>query len=119
MLTSICRADTQESWQKDVDQLVKYASMSNYTDLIQAVTVGSESLYRNQHDASSGLTAYVLSQRIDDTKAALDKANLGDKYLLGTADSWNIFQDGTANPVIQNKNTSLLSAYPQYSTNNH
>jgi len=42
----------------------------------------------------------------------LIKANLGDKYLLGTADSWNIFQDGTANPVIQNKNTSLLSVDP-------
>lgn len=82
--------------------------MSNYTDLIQAVTVGSESLYRHQHDASTGLTADALSQRIDNTKEALIKANLGDKYLLGTADSWNIFQDGTANPVIQNKNTSLL-----------
>lgn len=89
-----------------------YASMSNYTDIIQAVTVGSESLYRNQHDPSSGLTADVLSHRIDNTKAALIKANLGDKYLLGTADSWNIFQDGTANPVIQNKNTSLLSVDP-------
>lgn len=119
VLTPICRADTEDSWQKDVDQLMKYASMSNYTDLIRAVTVGSESRYRNQHDVTSGLTADVLSQRIDKTKAALATAILGDKYLLGTADSWNIFQDGTANPVIRNKNTTLLLDWHLYTTNHN
>ena len=66
------------------------------------MTVGSEALYRYQEwkkngGPPAGLDATTLVQRITSFE---DKTKFGGK--IGTADSWNVFQDGTADEVIGN-----------------
>lgn len=58
-------------------------------DVIHAITVGSEALYRGD------LSAPKLLERINKVK------NEFPKVTVGTADSWNKFADGTADPLIQ------------------
>jgi len=57
---------------------------------VYAITVGSESLYRGN------FTGEQLLAKIQDMKAAFPNIK------IGTADSWNKFQDGTADPLIKN-----------------
>ncbi len=71
---------------------------SDYQSTIYAVTVGSESLYRYQQDKSTGLSADDLLSRIQSFQSTLKNAGLS--FKVGTADSWNKYQDGTANPII-------------------
>ncbi|KAI6250709.1 Glucan 1,3-beta-glucosidase [Erysiphe necator] len=80
--------DTDESFQKDKSAVLTYAPQ--YADQVYAVTVGSESLYRGN------FTGEQLLSKILDVKEAL-----GGKFKVGTADSWNKFHDGTADPVIK------------------
>ncbi len=54
-----------------------------------ALTVGSESLYRE-------VDACELLPRIDDARTTF--GNIVKR--VGTVDSWNKFQDGTADPII-------------------
>ena len=58
-------------------------------DNVHAITVGSEVLYRGD------LTADKLLKRINEVKHEFPKVK------VGTADSWNKFNDGTADPLIQ------------------
>lgn len=60
--------------------------------------MGSESLYRYQQDQATGLSADDLLSRIQSFQSKLKDANLS--FKVGTADSWNKYQDGTANPII-------------------
>lgn len=71
---------------------------SDYKSTIYAVTVGSESLYRYEQDESTGLSADVLKSRIQSFQKTLKDANLS--FKVGTADSWNKYQDGTADSII-------------------
>lgn len=96
ILTPMIRADTQASFDLDVSEFLKVAS--DYKDTIYAVTVGSESLYRYQQDPSTGLKADDLLSRIQSFQLSLKQAGLS--FKVGTADSWNKYQDGTANPII-------------------
>ena len=94
------RADDETHFNAEVDEFNKYAAQ--YSSAIYAVTVGSEALYRYQQykktgGPPAGLNATTLVQRITSFK---DKSKFGGK--VGTADSWNVFQDGTADDVIGN-----------------
>jgi len=89
-------ADTSTAYEADKAEVLKYAS--EYSDTIYAYTVGSETLYRHEQSASTGLTAQELLDNINDFKSAAKAAGLTQK--VGTADSWNKFQDGTADPLI-------------------
>ncbi|POS84401.1 hypothetical protein EPUL_004414, partial [Erysiphe pulchra] len=80
--------DTDDSFQKDKSAVLTYAPQ--YPDQVYAITVGSESLYRGN------FTGEQLLSKILDVKNSL-----GGKFKVGTADSWNKFQDGTADPVIK------------------
>lgn len=93
---NVSRADTDSAYNEDKAEVLKYAS--EYSDSIYAFTVGSEALYRHEQDASTGLSADQLFTKIQDFKDATQKANLPQK--VGTADSWNKFQDGTADVLI-------------------
>lgn len=68
-----------------------------YKDQIYAITVGSESLYRED------VSGDFLASRIKTVKEAFPDAK------VGTADSWNKFADGTANPVIESGVDILLT----------
>jgi glucan 1,3-beta-glucosidase len=56
---------------------------------VYAVTVGSETLYRGN------FTGDQLLAKIQDVKGSLSNVK------VGTADSWNKYQDGTADPVVK------------------
>jgi len=80
------RPDTPESFQTDKDALQKW--VPTYQSAVYAVTVGSETLYRGN------FTGPELLQHINIVKQALPGVK------VGTADSWNKYQDGTADALI-------------------
>jgi glucan 1,3-beta-glucosidase len=82
------RPDTDESYAADKAAVVQYAPQ--YQDQVYAITVGSETLYRGN------FTGAQLLEKIQDTKSAV-----GSGFKVGTADSWNKYQDGTADPLIK------------------
>ena len=82
------RPDTDESYQADKKAIQTYAPA--YLDQVYAITVGSESMYRGN------FTGEQLLAKIQDMKATFPSVK------VGTADSWNKFQDGTADPIIKN-----------------
>ena len=61
---------------------------NKYKDQVYAITVGSETLYRGN------FTGDELVKKIEEVK------DLVPGVKVGTADSWNKYADGTANPVI-------------------
>jgi glucan 1,3-beta-glucosidase len=63
------------------------------------VTIGSEGLYRKSY------TADFLVGKLNDMRSAAP----GLKY--GTADTWNRFADGTADPVLQVSDVALVNAF--------
>ena len=75
---------------------MKYAG--DYKDTIYAFTVGSEGLYREQQKEGKGYKADYLVKCIKSFKTTLSNAGISKK--VGTADSWNKYQDGTADPII-------------------
>ena len=87
-LTPLNRADSQESYDSESAAL-KAVLTTKYSSTVYALTVGSESLYR-------GVKASELLPRIQ--KAAADFGKITKR--VGTVDSWNKFQDGTADQII-------------------
>jgi len=79
--------DTDESYAADKAAVVEYAPQ--YADQVYAITVGSETLYRGN------FTGPELLAKIQDTKQAV-----GGSFKVGTADSWNKYQDGTADALV-------------------
>ena len=71
-----------------------------YSDQIYAFTIGSEGLYRHEQNSTTGYEADYILKQINTFKDTIysDKYNLPQK--VGTADSWNKYQDGTADPLI-------------------
>lgn len=61
---------------------------------IYAITVGSEALYRKSVN-QGGMSAQDLLAKISDMK------NTFPNVKVGTVDSWNVFQDGTADSIVQ------------------
>jgi glucan 1,3-beta-glucosidase len=80
------RPDTPESYAADKAAVVEYAPQ--YAKQIYAITVGSETLYRGN------FTGPQLLEKIQDVKKAVPQ------FKVGTADSWNKYQDGTADALI-------------------
>ncbi|KAL9130601.1 MAG: hypothetical protein Q9217_001261 [Psora testacea] len=89
-------ADTEEAFKADMDETMKYAKQ--YSSSIYAFTVGSEGLYRQEQKEGTGYTATDILNKINLLKKALEDAGMTQK--VGTADSWNKYQDGTADPLI-------------------
>ncbi len=87
LLTSCIRPDTEESYAADKAAVVQYAPQ--YAKQVYAITVGSETLYRGN------FTGETLLAKIQDVKQAVPQ------FKVGTADSWNKYQDGTADPLIK------------------
>lgn len=76
------------------------ASAKNYADTIYAVTVGSETLYRGN------FTGDQLKDKINTVKGKLPSG-----IKVGTADSWNKFADGTADPLIGSVDIIMVNAF--------
>ena len=74
---------------------MKYAPQ--YSAQVYAVTVGSETLYRGN------FTGPQLLEKIKDVKSAL-----GSGFKVGTADSWNKYQDGTADALIAEGGADIM-----------
>ena len=96
-----------ESLDAEIKEFHTYAKQ--YESTVYAVTVGSESLYRYYHETdghTTGLSNDDLNTAINNyTGAMLD---LGLNFPVGTADSWNVYNDGTADNIIQNTNVTIL-----------
>lgn len=90
--------DVESSFEKDLSAIVAVAS--SYADTIHAVTVGSETLYRGN------FTGAELADKIRTVKSKLPK-----KMKVGTAETWNRLQDGTANDVIPVADILLINAF--------
>ena len=80
------RPDTAESYKTDKAAL--QAHIPGNADAVYAITVGSETLYRGN------FTGPELLTHINDMKKAFPSVK------VGTADSWNKYQDGTADALI-------------------
>ena len=83
------RPDTDTSYDEDYTALQSALSDSSNVAATYAITVGSEGLYRGSY------TADQLVAKIQNMSSAFPNIK------IGTADSWNKFQDGTADPVIK------------------
>lgn len=79
--------DTEESFAADKAAL--QASVPGNEETIYAITVGSESLYRGN------FTGDELLEKINEIQEMFPDT------LIGTADSWNKYADGTADPIIR------------------
>lgn len=79
--------DVEDSFKKDKDALTEY--VPKFKDQVYAVTVGSEGLYRGSY------TAEKLLEQINEIGDALPGT------LIGTADSWNKWKDGTGDALIK------------------
>ena len=71
---------------------------AQYPDQVYAVTVGSETMYRGNFTGAQLLT------KIQDVRSALGNSNIK----VGTADSWNKYQDGTADPLVGEGGADIL-----------
>ncbi|KAF2189755.1 glycoside hydrolase family 17 protein [Zopfia rhizophila CBS 207.26] len=91
-------ADYDESFANDTNAITSVAKQ--YTEQIYAVTVGSETLYRGN------FTGDELKDKIKTVKDQLPKG-----IKVGTADSWNKFADGTADPIIGTVDIILINAF--------
>lgn len=81
------RPDTVDSFNNDTAAL--QASVPGYEDQVFGITVGSETLYRGS------LTATELLSKIQEVQSMFPNIT------IGTADSWNKYADGTADPLIK------------------
>lgn len=84
MLSS--RPDTDASYNQDLAAL--QAAVPGNEEVIEAITVGSEALYRGN------LNGPQLLSKIQQTQQAFPSIT------IGTADSWNKYADGTADALI-------------------
>lgn len=73
----------------NADKAAIKAALPGNEDAVYAITVGSEVLYRKS------LNPTTLLGRINDVKEQFPGIK------IGTADSWNKFADGTADPLIK------------------
>jgi len=78
--------DVPESYEADKEALKK--AVPGNEDVVAAITVGSETLYRGN------FTGPELLAKIQEIQ------KLFPKVAVGTADSWNKYADGTADPLI-------------------
>lgn len=85
------RPDVQESYDADLSAIVDNAE--GFNDQVYAITVGSETLYRGN------FTGEELRDKIMEVKEAVSGVLPGAK--VGTADSWNLYRDGAADPIIE------------------
>ncbi|KAL8970562.1 MAG: hypothetical protein Q9197_003748 [Variospora fuerteventurae] len=92
------RADTQEHYESEKAALEPVLS-SKFAPYVYALVTGSESLYRN-------VSAQELLPRIRDTKETFGKR----VHRIGTVDSWNKFQDGTADDILTSGVPTFLYA---------
>ena len=84
----LLRADTDDALNADVGAL-QSAFQTAGTDAVYAITVGSEALYRGNLNGDQLLAQIQKVQKVF--------PNLK----IGTADSWNKYVDGTADPLIK------------------
>jgi glucan 1,3-beta-glucosidase len=89
LLTRLNRPDTDSAYDVDYAALKSALSDSSNAGAVYAITVGSEALYRKS------LTADALLSKIQNMSSTFPNIK------IGTADSWNKFQDGTADPIIK------------------
>lgn len=90
--------DVEESFNNDLNAIVGVAD--KYKDTIYAVTVGSETLYRGN------FTGAELKAKIETVKGKLP-----DGIKVGTADSWNKFNDGTADALLGSVDILMINAF--------
>lgn len=72
-----------------MDKNALKANVPQFKSQVYAITVGSETLYRGN------FTGAELESKISSVKSIFPDIK------VGTADSWNKYADGTADPVIK------------------
>jgi len=85
--------DTEDSYQADKSALQTVMKDSSLASAVHAITVGSEAMYRLSQN-QGGMTATDLLAKIQDIKSTFPDVK------VGTVDSWNIWADGTGDPIL-------------------
>ncbi|TID19034.1 GPI-anchored cell wall beta-1-3-endoglucanase EglC [Venturia nashicola] len=93
-----------------------------FTDLIVAISCGSEDLYRNSgypgaSDPGPGAEPDVIAKYIGQIKAAIAGTS-AEGRLVGHVDTWTAFINGSNNAVISAADFLGVDAYPYYETAN-
>ncbi|KAI7152070.1 putative glucan 1,3-beta-glucosidase [Hortaea werneckii] len=86
----------EQDWAADKASLAEL--VPQFREQVYGVTVGSETLYRGE------ISAQDLLMKIEEIRDLLPTVKR-----VGTADTWNVFVDGTADPVLEG-NVSLVLA---------
>ncbi|KAI9800780.1 MAG: glycoside hydrolase 3 protein [Piccolia ochrophora] len=89
--------DTEESYSKGKNAVKTYGNQ--YKDQVRAVTVGSETLYRGN------FTGDELVEMIKEVKALVPDTK------VGTADSWHLYANGTADAVVKTADIVLVNGF--------
>jgi glucan 1,3-beta-glucosidase len=97
---SLNRPDTDQSFNADTAALKSVVPGNE--DVVEAITVGSETLYRGN------FTGQQLLGKINQVKQMFPHVT------VGTADSWNKYADGTADPLITGNVTYLYVTWSSF-----
>lgn len=97
---NLSRPDTDTQWEDGKSAVVEAAS--TYSQLIHAVIIGSEGLYRGTYSGTQ------LADRVREMRAAVPNLR------YGIADTWNVLADGTADPAILESDIVLCNAFPYW-----
>ncbi|KAI6854259.1 hypothetical protein KC338_g9330 [Hortaea werneckii] len=84
----------EQAWAADKASMAKL--VPQFREQVYGVTVGSETLYRGD------VSAQDLRMKIEDIRDLLPTVKR-----VGTADTWNVFVDGTADPVLEGNNRTV------------
>ena len=96
---ALIRADTESAFKADSNEVLNVLKDESLRDTVYAFTVGSEGLYREEQKPGTGYKADYILDKINKFKQSLKDAGINKK--VGTADSWNKYQDGTADSLVQ------------------
>jgi len=93
-----------------------------FTDLIVAISVGSEDLYRNSgtpgaSDPGPGADPSVIAGYISQVKTAIAGTSAAGR-LVGHVDTWTAYVNGSNSAVITEGDFLGVDAYPYYETAN-
>ncbi|KAG4305159.1 hypothetical protein PORY_001329 [Pneumocystis oryctolagi] len=99
--------DNSSDQQFENEKRILKTHLLKYSIYIYAITVGSESLYRKDYSDDT------LANKILDVRLMLNGMGISN-IKVGTADTWNVFADGTAVRVIQASDVIFINTFPYW-----
>lgn len=122
LLLGLWASEDQATFSNEITALTSAISQygTAFTDLVAAISVGSEDLYRNSPtgiagNEGSGQDPTTLVSYIDQVRSAIAGTSLS-SALVGHVDTWTAWVNTTNSAVITNSDFLGVDAYPYYQT---